>query len=347
MTWISGAAFVILKPMAAKVRWGILGCAGIAERALIPAVRASATGELAAIASRDAAKARAWAKRFDIPRAHEDYASLLKDAAVDAVYIPLANHLHAPWTLRALRAAKHVLCEKPIALDAREAETMAAAAEKAGLLLMEAFMYRFHPQVERAIELFRAGEIGAARFVRSAFTFPYDGDPANYRWTPRFGGGALLDVGCYPLSAARLVFGREPVSVFAKGRFHPRRRIDMSTAALLEFPGGSFAHCDSSFEAQFQSRLEIAGSLGRIELPRAFSQKSLGVEVRVIKGDAETVLAVPAASAFARMVDHFGEALIAGRPLRYGPRDAVLNMKAIDAVVRSIRSGRPVPMDTR
>ncbi|MBN2205884.1 MAG: Gfo/Idh/MocA family oxidoreductase, partial [Candidatus Aminicenantes bacterium] len=248
--------------MTAKVRWGILGCAGIAERALIPALRASATGELAAIASRDAAKARAWAERFGIPRAHPDYAALLKDGEVDAVYIPLANHLHAPWTLSALKAGKHVLCEKPIALDAREAEAMAAAADRTGRLLMEAFMYRFHPQVERAIALVRAGEIGKVRFVRAAFTFPFDGDPADYRWTPRFGGGALLDVGCYPLSAARLVFGREPVSVCAKARLHPRRRIDMSTAALVEFPDGGLAQCDASFEAQFQSRLEITGSRG-------------------------------------------------------------------------------------
>lgn len=333
--------------MAAKVRWGILGCAGIAERALIPAVRASATGTLAAIASRDFDKARAWASRFGIARAHRDYAALLKDGEIDAVYIPLANHLHAPWTLRALAAGKHVLCEKPIALDAREAETMAEAAERAGRLLMEAFMYRFHPQVERAAALIRAGEIGDVRFVRSAFTFPYDGDPANYRWTPRFGGGALLDVGCYPLSAARLVFGREPVSVFARGRFHPRRRIDMSSAVLLEFAGGGFAQCDASFEAQFQSRLEIAGSLGRIELPRAFSQKAQDVKVRVIKGDAETVLPVAAASAFGRMVDHFGNAVISGRPPRYGPGDAVLNMRAIDAVFRSIRSGRPVRLTPR
>jgi predicted dehydrogenase len=331
----------------AKVRWGILGCAGIAERALIPAVRASATGALAAVASRDKAKARAWAERLEIPRAHGDYAALIEDDEIDAVYIPLANHLHAPWTLRALKAGKHVLCEKPIALDAREAEAMADAAERAGLLLMEAFMYRFHPQVERAVELVRAGEIGEPRFVRSAFTFPYDGDPANYRWTPRFGGGALLDVGCYPVSAARLVFGREPVSVFAQGRFHPRRRIDMSTAALLEFPGGGFAQCDSSFEAQFQSRLEVAGSAGRIELVRAFSQKALDVEVRVVKGDDETAIPVPAESAFVRMVDHFGEAATAGRPLRYDARDAVLNMRAIDAVFRSMRSGRPVRLKER
>ena len=333
--------------MAKKCRWGILGCAGIAGRSVIPAIRSSATGTLAGIASRDAAKARAWAARFGILRAHKDYAALLKDEAIDAVYIPLANHLHAPWTLRALKAAKHVLCEKPIALDAREAETMAAAAEKAGLLLMEAFMYRFHPQVERAVKLVRAGAIGEVRFVRSAFSFPFEGDPRNYRWSPRLGGGALLDVGCYPLSAARLVFGREPVSIFASARFHPRRRIDLSTAALVEFPGGGFAQLDSSFEAQFQSRLEIAGSLGRIEVPRAFSQKSLEVEIRVVRGDEETVLAVPAANAYVRMVDHFGKALIAGRPLRYDRRDAVLNMKAIDAVLASIRSGRPVRMIAR
>lgn len=333
--------------MAKKVRWGILGCAGIAERALIPAILSSATGELAGIASRDKGKAREWAARSGISRAHKDYDALLKDPAIDALYIPLANHLHAPWTLRALKAGKHVLCEKPIALDAREATAMAAAADKAGLLLMEAFMYRFHPQVERAIELVRAGEIGDVRFVRAAFSFPYAGEPSNYRWSPRMGGGALLDVGGYPVSAARLVFGREPVSVCAKGRFHTRRRIDMSTSALVEFPGGGWSHLDSSFEAQFQSRLEIAGSRGGIELPRAFSQKSLDAEIRIIKGDEETVLPVPAANAYLRMIDHFGDALISGRPLRYDGRDAVLNMEIIDAIFSSIKSRRSVRVCAR
>jgi xylose dehydrogenase (NAD/NADP) len=333
--------------MSGIVRWGILGCAGIAERALIPAIRSSATGELAGIASRDKIKARDWASRFNISRAYNDYAALLKDPEIDAVYIPLANHLHGPWTLRALKAGKHVLCEKPIALDAREAKTMAAAAEKTGLLLMEAFMYRFHPQVERALELVRSGEIGDVRFVRSSFTFPYAGDPSNYRWSPGKGGGSLLDVGCYPVSGARLFFGEEPISVFAKGRFHPRRRIDMSVSALLEFPGGRPAHLDASFEAQFQSRLDIAGSRGRIELPRAFSQKSFDVEIRVFKGDEENVLPIPASNSYVRMVDHFGEALLANRPPRYGVRHAVLNMKVIDAVFGSIRSGRPARLNAR
>jgi len=333
--------------MSDAVKWGILGCAGIAERALIPAIRASSTGELAGIASRDERKARVWAEQFGMPRAYKNYADLLKDPAVEAVYIPLANHLHRPWTIRALKAGKHVLCEKPIALDAREARAMAAAARRSGRLLMEAFMYRFHPQIERAIEIARGGEIGEVRFIRSSFTFTYAGDPFNYRWYPRMGGGSLLDVGCYPLSAARLVFGAEPLSVYARGRFHPRRRVDMSVSALLEFPGGGWALLDSSYETQFQSRIEIAGSRGRIEIPRAFSQKSLAVEIRLVKGDEESILKIPAANAFARMVDHFGDALRQNRPLRYDGRDSVLNMKTIDAVFGSIRNNRTVRLSAR
>jgi len=365
------------------VKWGILGCAGIAERALIPAIRSSATGELAGIASRDERKARDWAERFDVPRAYKNYADLLKDPAIEAVYIPLANHLHLPWSIRALKAGKHVLCEKPIALDAREARAMASAAASEGRFLMEAFMYRFHPQIERALELVRTGEIGEVRFLRSSFTFTYAGDPFNYRWYPRMGGGSLLDVGCYPLSAARLVFGAEPLSVYARGRFHPRRRVDMSVSALVEFPGGGWALIDSSYETQFQSRIEIAGSRGRIEIPRAFSQKSLAVEIRLVKsstpqpegrgmfminpeprisspplkagvgvgervkGDKETFLSIPAANAFVRMVDHFGNSLRQNRPLRCDGRDAVFNMKTIDAVFGSIRSGRAVRLSAR
>lgn len=333
--------------MSDAVKWGILGCAGIAERALIPAIRSSSTGELAGIASRDERKARAWADRLGIPRAYKNYADLLKDPAIEAVYIPLANHLHRSWTIRALKAGKHVLCEKPIALDAREARAMAAAAASEGRLLMEAFMYRFHPQIERAIELVRGGEVGEVRFIRSSFTFICASDPINYRWFPRMGGGSLLDVGCYPLSAARLVFGAEPLSVYARGRFHPRRRVDMSVSALLQFPGGGWALVDSSYETQFQSRIEIAGSRGRIEIPRAFSQKSLAVEIRLVKGDEESVLSIPAANAFARMVDHFGNALRRNRPLRYDGRDAVLNMKTIDAVFGSIRNNRAVRLGAR
>ncbi|MCJ7586776.1 MAG: Gfo/Idh/MocA family oxidoreductase [Candidatus Aminicenantes bacterium] len=333
--------------MSDAVKWGILGCAGIAERALIPAIRSSATGELAGIASRDERKARDWAERFGIPRAYKNYADLLKDPAIEAVYIPLANHLHRPWSIRALKAGKHVLCEKPIALSAREARAMAAAAGRSGRLLMEAFMYRFHPQIERALELVRTGEIGEVRFLRSSFTFTYAGDPFNYHWYPRMGGGSLLDVGCYPLSAARLVFGAEPLSVYARGRFHPRRRVDMSVSALLEFPGGGWALLDSSYETQFQSRIEIAGSRGRIEIPRAFSQKSLAVEIRLVKGEEETILSIPAANAFVRMVDHFGNSLRQNRPLRCDGRDAVLNMKTIDAVFGSIRSGRAVRLSAR
>jgi D-xylose 1-dehydrogenase (NADP+, D-xylono-1,5-lactone-forming) len=328
--------------MAAKVSWGILGCAGIAERALIPAIRGSANGRLAGIASRDARKARAWAARFGIAKAYGDYAALLDDPGIDAVYAPLPNHLHCEWSVRAARAGKHVLCEKPMAMNAGEARRMAAAADRAGVLLMEAFMYRFHPRLERVLRLISAGAVGEVRAVRSAFTFVFDGADDDYRWRPEFGGGALYDIGCYPISAARLVFGAEPVSVFARSRLHPKHGVDVETELLLEFPGERFASLCGGFESQFRSCLEVSGSLGYIALERAFSAKRFGTEIRLVSGERTRAIPFPANDQYARMVERFGAAILRGRPLRYGPDDAVANMRVIDAAFRSARTGRPV-----
>ncbi len=325
-----------------KIHWGILGCAPIARRAFIPAVRESRNGLPYGIASRDPAKAAAWADEFGFERAYRDYAELVEDPAVDAVYIPLPNHLHAPWAVRAARAGKHVLCEKPMALDAAEAAAMIREAARAGTLLMEGFMYRFHPQVRKLRGLLDAGEVGRAHTVRSTFGFLYAGDPRNYRWSAKMGGGSVYDVGCYPVSAARLVFADEPVAVCAKATFHPRRKVDMSAHMLLEFPGGRFAHLDCSFESDFESRLEVSGPEGRIVSERFYSAKRFPTDMALFKDGAPRRFAFRPFDQFRAMAEHFGDAVLKGVPLRFPPRDARLNMRVLDAVFASIRTGRTV-----
>ncbi|HYA48089.1 MAG TPA: Gfo/Idh/MocA family oxidoreductase [Burkholderiales bacterium] len=328
--------------MSRKVRWGILGCAGIAERSFIPAVKASSNGLLYGIAARDPQRAAEWARTHGFERSSPDYQTLVSDPAIDAVYIPLPNHLHAEWSVRAARAGKHVLCEKPMAMNGAEVRLMTAVAEASGVLLMEGFMYKFHPQMERTMDLIAGGAIGPVRSAHSSFTFMYEPDGRNYRWFPEMGGGALYDVGCYTVSAARLVFGVEPVSAVARAVLHPKYGVDVSTHVLLEFPGGRFAHCDCAFDAHFQSRLLVVGEQGTLSLDRAFSAKHHEVEVRIVRGDAVERVGIPSANMFTRMVEHFGAAALEGRPLRVPVRDAEMNMRTIDACFESIRTGGAV-----
>ncbi|HSA97374.1 MAG TPA: Gfo/Idh/MocA family oxidoreductase [Acidobacteriota bacterium] len=328
--------------MERKVGWGILGCAGIAEKAFIPAVIGSRNGFLAAIASRDEAKAHAWGVRFDIRTVLRTYQDLVEDPTVDAVYIPLPNNLHAEWAIRAMKAGKHVLCEKPMAMNAAEVEAMIAAAQASGVQLMEGFMYKFHPQIEKTLALVGQGKIGDVRSVHSSFTFRFEHAAADYRWSPAMGGGALYDVGCYTISMARLVFGAEPVSAFAAARFDPATGIDMTTSALLEFPGGRFAFCDSSFEQHFQSRLLLVGAEGTLHLDRAFSAKGFDVALAIVHGDLREAVRIRKADMFRLMAEHFADAALGLTPLRYPAADALANMRAIDACFESIRTRRPV-----
>jgi D-xylose 1-dehydrogenase (NADP+, D-xylono-1,5-lactone-forming) len=328
--------------MGQRINWGIMGCAGIAERTLIPAIQGASNAMLLGIASRAPRKAKEWAARFDIPKAYAGYQALLDDPDIEAVYIPLPNDLHAEWTIRSAAAGKHILCEKPMAMRASEVLKMKRAADNAGVLLMEAFMYRFHPQIEKALRLVRSGAIGEMRTIRSAFSFPFKGGPENYRWRPESGGGALYDVGCYPISAARLFFGVEPSAVYARARFHPKYRVDMTTCLLLEFPGGSYASLECGFESQFQSALQVVGTEGRLSMDRAFSAKLLDVEIRVINEDAVKTIPVSLTNQYARMVEHFGRCIRGRKPVRYPALDAYRNMKVIDAAFESIRTGRTV-----
>ena len=329
-----------------KINWGILGCAGIAEKAFIPAANASRNGFLAAIASRDEAKARAWAVRYDIHTALRTYQDVIDEPTVGAVYIPLPNHLHAEWAVRALKAGKHVLCEKPMALNSPEVRAMIRAAETHGVLLMEGFMYKFHPQIDRTLELVRTGAIGPVRSVHSSFTFRFERDGANYRWSPARGGGALYDVGCYAISLARLILDAEPAAATAAARIDPATGVDMTAAVLLEFPGGRFALCDASFESHFQSRLVAAGTEATLRLDRAFSAKDFDVAVEIVRGDTVERVPIQRANMFTLMVGHFNEAVLGRALLRYPASDAWHNMRAIDACFESIRTGARVVIPT-
>ncbi|MBG9791709.1 oxidoreductase [Paenibacillus dendritiformis] len=326
--------------MTHKLRWGILGCASIAIRAVIPGIRASETGEVAAIASRELVKAEETARKLNIPQAYGSYEELLADPDIDAVYIPLPNHLHMEWTIRAAEAGKHVLCEKPIALTAGEAKRMAAACREAKVLLAEAFMYRHHPRYARIRDIIEAGEIGEVRGIHGAFTFNNAGDAGNVRYKKEWGGGSIYDVGCYPISAARYVLGTEPVAATVQAFFSPEHGdVDMMASGLLEFPNAVGLTFDCGMWAASRNTLEILGSDGRIELPSAFVGNA-AFTVHGVNGTREET--PPELNTYALQADNLARAVWGMEKLLFEPEDAVLNMKAIDACLASARERRRV-----
>lgn len=328
-----------------QLRWGIVGCAGIAINAVMPAIQQSASGSLAAIASRNLDKGREVASRFNVPKAYGSYEELLADEDIDAVYIPLPNHLHKEWAIRAAEAGKHVLCEKPLALTAAEAEEMAAAAAKAGVVLTEAFMYRHHPRWSRIRAILDGGEIGELRAIRGAFTFNNAEDLANIRLKPEWGGGSLYDVGCYPLSAARFLLGQEPEAVTVLAQFSDRHGgVDMMASGLAEFPGGVGLTFDCGMWTEHRQLLEIVGSEGTIELPLAFTAGGDDAAFTVtVRGEKRTE--VPeSANPYVAELDDFAAAAFGERPPRFAPADAVKGMAVLEACLASARERRRVEL---
>lgn len=257
-----------------QLQWGILSTAGIARKAMIPAIQAAPNARLTAIAS-ESGKAGDVAAEYGIPRAHDGFRHLLEDPDVEAVYVPLPNHLHARWVCEAARHGKHVLCEKPAALDAEEARAIQAACDKAGVALMEGYMYRHHPQHARAREILESGEIGEVRQVRGLFSFPLDLGTDNIRLSVDSAGGSLLDVGCYPLDVIRRLLGM-PESVTAVGRVPEALGVDTSVNGVLRFADGRLAEFGASFEQTMINRYEVIGSHGRLLLPAAFRPDKQG-----------------------------------------------------------------------
>ncbi|WP_413376801.1 Gfo/Idh/MocA family protein [Alkalihalobacillus sp. 1P02AB] len=327
-----------------KIRWGIIGSANIAKKAVIPGIQQSETGEVVAIASRTKEKAEEMAQELSIPVAYGSYDELLDDSTIEAVYIPLPNHLHKEWTIRAAEAGKHVLCEKPVALNGEEAKEMEEACEKAGVILAEAFMYRYHPRYSMIKEVMNSGEIGEIRGIHGAFTFNNAQNSSNIRYKKEWGGGSLYDVGVYPISAARMLLGKEPQAATVHAFFSEEHDgVDMMASGLLEFEQGVALTFDCGMWAAFRNTLEIVGAEGRIEVPSAFiTDQSEGDHFFVITNDGKVEVEVPRLNQYALQADAIGNRIRNDVPLPYPASDAVLNMKVIDACLLSAEERRRI-----
>ena len=320
------------------LRWGILGTARI-NRMLIPPLRVSPGNRLIAVASRELARGEAYAREWEIGRVHGSYEALLADPEVDAVYIPLPNHLHAEWTIKAARAGKHVLCEKPIALAVDEVDAMVAACREAGLVLAEAFMYLHHPQTLRVKELLDSGTIGTLRFLRGSFSFTLT-RPNDVRLRPEWGGGCLWDVGCYPLSFARFLVGREPLEAYAS-QVLGASGIDETFAGQLVFPGDVLFQFDAGFRSPARAEMEVAGSEGSIRVRHPWRPEQ-DYPLLVTRDSRTEEIAVPGEDRFLLEIEDLAEAVRSGRPPRVSLAFSRANVAALVALQRSARENRPV-----
>jgi predicted dehydrogenase len=255
--------------MARKLRWGVLGAAKIGRTKVIPAMQKGERTEVVAIASRELPKAKEAADSLDIPKAYGSYEELLADPEVDAVYNPLPNHMHVPWSIVAARAGKHVLCEKPIGLSSAECRALIDARDRTGVVIGEAFMVRTHPQWLRARDLVRSGELGELRSIVSAFSY-FNRDPQNIRNMPEIGGGALMDIGCYPVQISRFLFGEEPLRCVAAVERDPDFGTDRLTSGLLQFRTGHSVFTCSTQVVPYQT-VQILCTHGRIEIEIPFN----------------------------------------------------------------------------
>jgi len=321
-----------------KIQWGVIGTANIGRRAVNPAIKASANGELLAVASRTAEAAADFAADGGIPRHYGSYAALLEDPDIDAVYIPLPNSLHREWTIRAAEAGKHVLCEKPLALTAAECREMSEAAARHGVHLMEAFMYRFHPRIARLGEMLAAGAAGEIRMIQSVFTFRLT-RPDNIRFSAALGGGALLDVGCYCVNVSRTLAGAEPVEVQAFANWTDSG-VDAMMSGTLRFPGGVLASFECGLDSKRRESVEVGGTEASLRIEDAFlpGTGDVGIEERR-DGAAPVRHVIGGTDEYRHMVEHFADCVLTGAPPRYPADEAARNMRVIEALYASARNG--------
>ena len=326
----------------APVRWGILGTAKIALEKVIPGMRGSALAQVVAIASRDLAKARAAAERLGIPRAYGSYQELIDDPAIEAIYNPLPNHLHVPWSIRAAEEGKHVLCEKPIALSAREALDLLAARDRTGVKIGEAFMVRTHPQWLKVKEIVASGRIGELRLITGHFSY-YRRDPSDIRSRLEWGGGALMDIGCYPITISRWLLGAEPTEVIGLIERDPEMQIDRLTSGLLRFEKGQATFSCATQLVPYQT-MQIFGTTGRIAVEIPFNAPPRD-ECRILVydgsdlagGGVDTITFQPV-DQYSVQADRFSEAIRGVGDVAVSLEDAIGNMAVIDALFRSAQS---------
>jgi predicted dehydrogenase len=311
--------------------WGLLGTGRI-TRAILGAMPASARGRVAAVASRDVARAEAYARANNIPRWHGSYEALLANPDVDVIYNPLPNHLHAEWTIKALEAGKHVLCEKPFALTLAEVEAMYAAAQKAGRVVAEAFMYRHHPKILRTKELLDSGALGEVHFMRASFSFTLD-RPDDIRWKPEMGGGALWDVGCYPVSLARYLFGApERVEGW---QVRAPSGVDATFAGTLYFPGQRVAQIDCSFAMPYRTHAEIVGSEGGLTITRPFQPDFPESRLLLQRGDHAEEIELDNPGRYWLEIEDMHDAILNGAPPRITPAETRGHVETILELYRA------------
>jgi len=318
-----------------KIKWGILSTAKIGVNKVIPALQKSNFGEVKAIASRTIGTATKAAEKLGIPKAYGSYEALLADPEIDAIYNPLPNHLHVPWSIRAIEAGKHVLCEKPVALSSTEAQTLWETAQRhPEIKVMEAFMYRFHPQWKTTKKMVKEGRIGELRTIQSFFSY-YNTDPDNYRNKPQSGGGGLMDIGCYNISLSRFIFGNEPIRVTGVIEYDPVFKVDRLASGILEFKQGFSAFtCGTQLEPYQNAK--ILGTKGQIEIVRPFNPPpdQPAVVWFTLNEKREKIL-IPAADQFTLEGDAFASAILNNTPVPTPLEDALANMKVIEAVFKS------------
>jgi xylose dehydrogenase (NAD/NADP) len=330
--------------MSEKLRWGVLGAARIVRKT-IPALQETNNGEVVGIASRTEEKAREYADKHGIAQAFGSYEALLASPEIDAVYIPLPNALHLEWVLKSLEAGKHVLSEKPLAMNPAEVEEIAQKADETGLKVLEGFMYRFHPRFEKLHDLLGAGAVGKLTFIHVGHSFEAGGDE-NIRWYTGLGGGALFDAGCYCVNVSRMVAGEEPAKVAAFGNYREANDegfVETSIAGMLRFPGGATSLFDTGVNLERRNFLEITGTEGRLVLDNPFGLLEEDSVIEEHHFGQDTVYhEVKGENHFVRMGEHFADSVLNGTPLHYDLRDAANNARVLVALDRAARQGEGV-----
>ncbi len=320
--------------MARKIRFGVLSVAKIGVVKVIPAMQQCAHCEVTAIASRDLGRAQEAAAKLGIANAYGSYEELLADPSIDAIYNPLPNHMHVPWSIRAAEAGKHVLCEKPLGLGVAEVTQMIAARDRAGVKMAEAFMIHVHPQWLRTLEIARSGEIGELRTLHCVFSF-FNRDAANIRNRPEFGGGALMDIGCYPIHASRWVFGTEPRRVSSRVERDPDFGIDHTISGLLDFPDGQ-ALFTTSMQMNPYQRVQIFGTKGHVEIEIPFNAPpDRETRIFVRTGTADRTETFPVCDQYTLQGDAFARAILENGEVPVSLENALGNMKVMEALLEA------------
>lgn len=327
--------------MTKTLNWGLLSTASI-NRALIPPLQVSKRNHLLAVASRSQESANAYAKEKKIERAYGSYESLLADPDIDVIYNSLPNHLHAEWTIKAVEAGKHVLCEKPLALNVNEVDAIQSAAHKYRRIVAEAFMYRHHPQTLKVQELVKSGSLGVLKLIRGSFSFVLSRD-GDVRLNPEWGGGSIWDVGCYPISYARSVVGEEPLEVFG-WQVTGKTGVDDTFVGQMRFRDDVHAQFDSSFVIPFHAFMEVVGSEGALNIPHPFKPGE-NEKIFLTRGDKTETIKIKGQELYIGEVEDMADAILLGKSPRVSLNDSRANVAVINALLESARLGRPVKSD--